>query len=90
MSAAVSYYGCDIVEMLDRPLRCPCLVFFTGWDAHIPLTDVETIRAAVPESPIDVLPGGHGFACGARPSYGANSAQIARPRTPALFRKYVG
>jgi hypothetical protein len=31
-----------------------------------------------------------GFACDARPSFDANSAQIARTRTPALFRKYVG
>lgn len=90
VSAAVSYYGGDIVEMLNRPPRCPCLVFFAGWDAHVPLADVETIRAAFPESPIYVLPGEHGFACGARPSYDANSAQIARTRTPALFRKYVG
>jgi len=67
VSVAVSYYGGDIVEMLNRPPRCPCLVFFAGWDAHVPLADVETIRAAVPESPIYVLPGGHGFACDARP-----------------------
>lgn len=90
VSAAVSYYGRDIVGMLDRPPRCPTMLFFAERDAHIPLDDVEIVRAAFPELPIYVLPGEHGFDCDQRPSFAADSARIARKRTLSLFRKYIG
>lgn len=90
VSAAVSYYGRDIVGMLEPPPRCPCMLFFAERDAHIPLSDVKTIRAAFPELPIYVLPGEHGFDCDRRPSYAPISARIARSRMLSLFRKYIG
>jgi dienelactone hydrolase len=34
--------------------------------------------------------GEHGFDCDARPSFDASSARIARTRTLALFRKFIG
>lgn len=90
VSAAVSYYGRDIVGMLEPPPRCPSMLFFAEHDMHIPLGDVETIRAAFPELPIYVLPGEHGFDCDRRPSFAPESARIARSRTLSLFRKYIG
>lgn len=90
VSAAVSYYGRDIVGLLDKPPRCSSMLFFAERDAHIPLDDVETIRAVFPELPIYVLPGEHGFDCDRRPSFAPESARIARSRTLSLFRKYIG
>lgn len=90
VAAAVSYYGRDIVGLCDKPPRCPAMLFFAERDAHIPLADVETIRATFPELPIYVLPGEHGFDCDKRPSFEPASARIARTRTLALFRKYIG
>jgi carboxymethylenebutenolidase len=90
LAAAVSYYGRDIVDFLERPPRCPCMLHFAERDVHIPLDDVETIRNAFPELPIYVYPGEHGFACDARPSYVPESTRIAGRRTLALFRKYIG
>jgi carboxymethylenebutenolidase len=90
VSAAVSYYGRDIVAMLDRPPRCPTMIHFAEHDAHIPLSDVEAVRSAFPELPIYVWPGEHGFDCDARKSFEPTSAQHARARTLALFRKFVG
>lgn len=90
LAAVVSYYGRDIVGFLDRRPPCPCMLHFAENDVHIPPGDVETIRDAFPELPIYVFPGGHGFACDARPSYEPESARIAGTRTLALFRKYIG
>lgn len=90
VSAAVSYYGRDIVEFFDRPPRCPTMMHYAERDHHIPLGDVEAVREAYPELPIYVFPGEHGFDCDARPSYEVGSAALARARTLFLFRKYVG
>src|ERR1700761_602186 len=90
LAAVVSYYGRDIVGLLDRPPRCPCMLHFAERDAHIPPDDVETIRNAFPELPIYVYPGEHGFACDARPTVEPESTRMAGRRTLALFRKCIG
>jgi carboxymethylenebutenolidase len=90
VSAAVSYYGRDIVGFVDRRPRCPTMVHYAERDHHIPLSDVETVREAYPELPIYVFPGEHGFDCDARPSFNAESAATAGARTLALFRKFIG
>lgn len=90
VSAAVAYYGRDIVGMLGIPPRCPVMLHFAERDAHIPLSDTEAVREAFPELPIYLWPGEHGFDCDARESFEPNSAQQARARSLALFRKFVG
>ena len=90
VAAAVSYYGRDIVNMLDEEPRCPCLLHFGDRDHHIPLSDVEKITAAYPELAIQIFPAEHGFSREGSSSYEPKSAGIARTRTLALLRKFVG
>lgn len=90
VSAAVSYYGRDIVDFLSDPPRCPTMLHYADHDHHISPADVEKVRTAFPELPIYVYPGEHGFDCPTRAIFHAESARIAGARTLALFRKFVG
>lgn len=90
VSAAVSYYGRDIVDFLSPPPRCPIMLHYAERDPHIALSDVEIVREAFPELPIYVFPGEHGFDCSSRASFQAESAQTAGARSLALMRKFVG
>jgi carboxymethylenebutenolidase len=89
IAAASAYYGRDIVDFLARRPRCPAILHFGEYDHMIPLDDIARIRKAYPEIPAYVYPAGHGFdGLGARGD--ALCAGLARDRTLALFRKYVG
>jgi carboxymethylenebutenolidase len=85
ISAAVGYYGGGIAGMLDEQPRAPVMLHFGERDKHIPLSDVEKIRAAHPEIPVFVYPADHGFNCDERESYDAASAKEAQARTFAFF-----
>jgi carboxymethylenebutenolidase len=85
ISCAVSYYGGQIAQHLDRTPRRPVMYHFGENDPHIPLADVEKIRAADPSGTFHLYPAGHGFNCEDRGSYDAASAQLARDRTLAFL-----
>jgi carboxymethylenebutenolidase len=85
VSCAVAYYGGQIAQHLDKPPRRPVMYHFGENDAHIPLSDVEKIRAADPAGTYHVYPAGHGFNCEDRGSYDAASARLARERTLAFL-----
>jgi carboxymethylenebutenolidase len=85
ISAAVGYYGGGIAGMLDEQPRAPVMLHFGERDKHIPLSDVEKIRAAHPEIPVFVYAADHGFNCDERESYDAASAKEAQARTFAFF-----
>lgn len=88
--AAVScYYGRDIVDFLDRPPKCPTILHFAEHDQHIPLADVERIRAAFPDISNYVYPAGHGFDGPGKRHHEA-SARLARSRTLDHFRRHIG
>ena len=87
VSAAVVYYGGQIVEYKDEPARCPLLMHFGEHDAGIPLGDVEQIRAAHPRALIHVYDADHGFNCDHRASYDEVSAKLARRRTLDFFHE---
>ena len=87
---AVSYYGGQIVQFKDETAGCPMLMHFGDIDKSIPLDDVATIRAAHPEIPIHVYPGGHGFNCDQRADYQPESATLARERTLAFLAEHLG
>jgi len=90
VAAAASYYGGGIVKMLDRKPARPVIYHFGEQDAHIPLSDVEKIRAAHPQGVFHVYPADHGFNCNDRASYDAPSARLALERTLAFFAEHVG
>lgn len=81
VAAAASYYGGGVAGAAERTPNCPVIMHFGELDAHIPLSDVDKIRAAQPAIPIHVYPADHGFNCDHRSSFDAESAALARRRT---------
>lgn len=90
LACAVGYYGSGIAAAAQEKTRVPVMLHFGETDQSIPMSDVETVRAAHPEIETHVYPAGHGFNCDERGSYNAESARIALDRTLALLRKHVG
>ena len=89
VAAAVGYYGGTVAKMLDLAPRAPVMLHFGAKDAHIPLSDVETIRSAHPAVPVFVYDADHGFNCDERASYDAAAAGVARERTMAFFAQHL-
>jgi carboxymethylenebutenolidase len=90
IAAGVVYYGGGITRLLDETPRCPMLFHFGEKDAHIPLVDVEKIRAAFPQGEYHLYAAGHGFNCPDRASFDAAAAHLAFGRTLEFFRKHLG
>jgi len=90
IAAGVAYYGGGIAKSLDKKPVRPMMYHFGADDPHIPMSDVEAIKAANPEGIFHVYPGaGHGFNCDQRSSYHAPSAALARERSLAFLERYV-
>lgn len=89
VSAASSYYGGGIAGVLDHQPKCPLIMHFGELDAHIPMTDVEKIKAANPRIPVHVYDADHGFNCDHRASYSEQAAEIALQRTLAHFDQHL-
>ena len=87
VNAASSYYGGGIVDHLNGAPKCPLMMHFGELDGHIPMADVDQIKAFVTDVPVHVYPADHGFNCDHRGSYNAESAALARSRTLALFEE---
>jgi carboxymethylenebutenolidase len=90
IAAAVGYYGGGIASMLEQKPKVPVMLHFGEQDAHIPMSDVEKIKAALPGVPIYTYAAGHGFNCDARASYDKSSADLALSRTLPFLKDYVG
>jgi carboxymethylenebutenolidase len=90
VAAAVVYYGGGIIQVLEPTPRCPMLFHFGRHDTHIPLADVDKIRAAFPQGEYHVYEAGHGFNCTDRASFDAAAAHLALERTLAFFASHIG
>ncbi len=90
IAAGVAYYGGGIPALLRDVPRCPMMLHFGERDSHIPLTDVEKIRAAYPAGQYHLYPAGHGFNCSERADFDAASARLAFDRSIEFFRKHIG
>ncbi len=88
-AAAVPYYGGQIVKFADTPPNCPVEMHFGEYDGHIPMSDVEAIKAKRPEVTVHVYPAGHGFNCTERADYDPASAKLARERTLAFLKLHM-
>ena len=104
LGAAVGFYGGGIVNA-RRPqfpalvgrsyvLQTPWLGFFGDRDESIPVEDVEALRAALEEAPVDTdvvryADAEHGFHCDARPSFHAEAAADAWQRTLEWFEQHL-
>ena len=90
VSAGSSYYGGGIAGVLEQKPQCPLIMHFGELDAHIPMTDVDKIKAANPDVPVHVYPADHGFNCDHRASFDADAAQVAKQRTLEHFAQHLG
>jgi len=90
VSAASSYYGGGVAGEAERTPRCPVIMHFGELDAHIPLTDVDKVKAAQPDVQIYVYPADHGFNCNHRASFDEAAATLARSRTLEFFGQQLG
>ncbi len=90
IACGVSYYGGGITQYLAKRPKCPMMYHFGELDTHIPLSDVEKIKAANPEGIFHLYPGaGHGFNCDQRSSYNPQAAALARERSLAFFARHL-
>ena len=95
IACASAYYGGGIAGTLEREAgvprapKCPLVMHFGALDAHIPLSDVERIKAALDDVPVHVYDADHGFNCDHRASHHAESAALARERTLELFAAHL-
>lgn len=89
VSAASSYYGGGVAGELDRTPRCPVMMHFGELDAHIPMSDVDKVRAAQPDVDVFVYPADHGFNCDHRGSYDQAAAELALSRTLEHFGRHL-
>ncbi len=86
-SAAVGWYGGGIAATKELHPRCPVQLHFGADDDHIPLAEVEAIRAAQPGVEVFVYEGaGHGFGCPERPSHVPGATALAQERSLAFLQ----
>lgn len=89
VSAAASYYGGGVAGEVERSARCPVIMHFGELDAHIPLSDVEKVKAAQAGVEVFVYAADHGFNCDHRGSYDQAASELARTRTLAHFDRHL-
>ena len=82
---SIPFYGGRIAALKDEKPRCPVMMYFGTEDHSIPMSDVEAIRAAQPDSVIHVVEAGHGFMCDHRASYAPEVAAKAWTETIAFL-----
>src|SRR5262249_59990327 len=90
LSAAIGYYGGQIVKNADQKPKVPTQMHFGEQDASIPMSDVETIKQKRGgDCEIYVYPNAqHGFHCDERGSYNTEAAKLAwQPATGVLAKK---
>lgn len=90
LAAASCFYGGMIVKYADEKPKCPTQMHFGEHDEHIPMKDVEAIKAKRPDCEVFVYDAGHGFYCDERASFQAPSAKVAWERTLKLFAGAMG
>ncbi len=89
IAAAVGYYGGYIAKVREEVPQCPVLLHYGRHDHTIPIEDVEAVRAARPETEVQVYDAGHGFNCDARGSFEPESARLAWHRSLAHIRAHA-
>ncbi|MDQ7246607.1 dienelactone hydrolase family protein [Dongia sedimenti] len=87
LACAVGYYGGMIAAHKDEKPKVPTILHFGEQDNGIPMSDVETIKAARPELKIYTYAAGHGFSCDERGSFDAASHEQALKVTLAFFKE---
>jgi carboxymethylenebutenolidase len=89
LSAAIGYYGGQIVKHADEKPKVPTQLHFGEKDASIPMSDLEVIKQKRGgDCEIYVYPGAqHGFHCDERGSYDEAASKLAWQRSMAFLDK---
>ena len=87
LSCVSGYYGGGIAGMLDMKPKTPTMLHFGDKDAHIPLSDVDSIKDAHPDVTVHVYDADHGFNCDHRGSYDETASKLAKERTLRFFEE---
>jgi len=87
--AAVGYYGGQIYKFAAEKPSCPVMLHFGEKDAHIPISEIDTIRRHHPSTPVFLYDAGHGFNCDQRENYEPRSAGLARQRTLEFLDQHL-
>lgn len=90
VGAAVGYYGGMISKYASEVPAAPVMLHFGKLDKHIPMSEIDTIRAKQPDVPVFMYDADHGFNCDARSSFEPASAEQAKQRSLEFLRKHVG
>ncbi|MGE3149734.1 MAG: dienelactone hydrolase family protein [Pseudorhodoplanes sp.] len=89
VAAAVGFYGGQIAAYADEKPKCPVQLHFGEKDDHIPMSDVEKIKAKRPEIEVYTYPARHGFCCDERSDFDAPSAKLAWERSYAFLDRHL-
>jgi carboxymethylenebutenolidase len=90
LSAAVAFYGGQIVRFADEKPKCPLQMHFGEKDEGIPLTAVEEIKKKQPQAETYIYPDApHGFGCDERASYRKEASDLAWSRTQEFLAKHM-
>ena len=89
VACASSYYGGGVVGEIERSARCPVIMHFGELDAHIPMSDVAQIDAALPDVTVYSYNADHGFNCDHRESFNAEAAAQAKERSLSFFAEHL-
>ncbi|MDE0779470.1 MAG: dienelactone hydrolase family protein [Alphaproteobacteria bacterium] len=91
ISAAVCYYGGDILAHGNMTPNCPVMFHWGAEDHGIPLEGVNKVEEANPDIPSFIYEGaGHGFSCSRRGSYHKEAAGTAMARTLEFLSENIG
>jgi len=90
LAAASGFYGGAITRLLDQKPRVPIILHYGKNDPHIPLSEVDKVRGALPEIPVYLYDAGHGFVREHSPDYHEPSATLALARTLEHFESNAG
>ena len=89
-ACAIAYYGGGMTDAIAETPKCPVMAHFGERDSGIPIAGVNALAAAHPSVQVFTYAADHGFNCDQRGAFDATAANLARGRTLAFLREFVG
>ncbi|MES1201584.1 MAG: dienelactone hydrolase family protein [Pseudomonadota bacterium] len=88
LTAASSFYGRMIVDLLDDAPRIPIQFHYGARDANIPEDNRAKVQAAAPNAPLYLYDAGHGFCRRGGRDFDEASCDLALKRTLDWFARW--
>jgi carboxymethylenebutenolidase len=90
IACAIPFYGGGMPDYIGESPKCPVMCHFGEQDQRPSAEQARAIAAAHPSIVAHFYPAGHGFSCDQRPSFHAESSDLARTRTLEFLGRHVG